>query len=176
MLDADVHLSGGETGPFRAIEESTLAHLTDQRARSDVYAWYNVSGTIGSAFGLVICGWAIHYLHTNLGWQLIDGYRAIFCGYALVGLAKVFLVSVLSNSVELSGPEKVEAQSRGAGNTAESTPLLGEETPEEELNPVSIKSGKGPMLPTISQESVRVISTLCLLFALDSFATGLAPL
>ena len=30
--------SGNEIGPFRAVEESTVAHLTDQNNRSDIYA------------------------------------------------------------------------------------------------------------------------------------------
>lgn len=39
--------SGNEAGPFRAIEESTLAQLTPFRDRDDVFAWYNLIGTLG---------------------------------------------------------------------------------------------------------------------------------
>jgi MFS family permease len=31
--------SGNEIGPFRAVEESTLAHLVPEAQRSDVYTW-----------------------------------------------------------------------------------------------------------------------------------------
>jgi MFS family permease len=34
--------SGNEIGPFRAVEESTLAHLVEEGERSDVYTWYVV--------------------------------------------------------------------------------------------------------------------------------------
>ena len=39
--------SGNEIGPFRAIEESILAQLTNSKARSDIYAWYNLIGNLG---------------------------------------------------------------------------------------------------------------------------------
>lgn len=43
--------SGNEIGPFRAVEESTLAQLIEASARSDIFAWYVVIGTLGTAFG-----------------------------------------------------------------------------------------------------------------------------
>ena len=32
--------SGNEIGPFRAVEESTLAQLISPEARTDIFAWY----------------------------------------------------------------------------------------------------------------------------------------
>ena len=43
--------SGNEIGPFRAVEESTIAQLTEAETRSDVFAWYVVFGTLGTAGG-----------------------------------------------------------------------------------------------------------------------------
>ena len=43
--------SGNEIGPFRAVEESTLAQLSEASTRSDIFAWYVVVGTLGTAFG-----------------------------------------------------------------------------------------------------------------------------
>lgn len=43
--------SGNEIGPFRAVEESTLAQLSEATTRSDIFAWYVVVGTLGTAFG-----------------------------------------------------------------------------------------------------------------------------
>jgi MFS family permease len=34
--------SGNEIGPFRAVEESTLAHLVPESQRADVFTWYNI--------------------------------------------------------------------------------------------------------------------------------------
>jgi len=44
-------VSGNEIGPFRALEESTLAHLTSAEQRSDIFAWYALVGTAGTSLG-----------------------------------------------------------------------------------------------------------------------------
>ena len=41
--------SGNEIGPFRAVEESTLAHLTPHEHLRDIFAWYSLIGTAGAA-------------------------------------------------------------------------------------------------------------------------------
>ena len=48
--------SGNEIGPFRAVEESTIAHLTHADHRAHVFAWYTLIGTTGMASGLMVCG------------------------------------------------------------------------------------------------------------------------
>ena len=159
--------SGNEIGPFRAIEESVVAHLTASRQRSDVYAWYSLFGTAGTAFGMMTCGWVIHHLCFDLGWDLVKAYRIIFWGYAVLGLCRLVLAAVLSPAVEAEKKKPVEA------STSESTPLLGGETGPK---PVKERRGLRALLPEISDESARVMISLCVLFALDSFASGLAPL
>lgn len=66
--------SGNEIGPFRAVEESTLAHLTDVKTRSDIFALYVVAGTLGTAGGSLLAGWvSICYLSGPV-WELFaDG-------------------------------------------------------------------------------------------------------
>ncbi|EFY93794.1 MFS transporter [Metarhizium acridum CQMa 102] len=71
--------SGNEIGPFRAVEESIVAHLTTHEQRSDVYAWYSLLGTAGTAFGIMACGWAAHAL-VRAGWELGEAYRLVFWG------------------------------------------------------------------------------------------------
>ncbi len=39
--------SGNEIGPFRAVEENVVAHLTTSATRSDIYAWYTLLGNAG---------------------------------------------------------------------------------------------------------------------------------
>ncbi|PKS13182.1 hypothetical protein jhhlp_000527 [Lomentospora prolificans] len=168
--------NGGETGPFRAIEESTVAHLTNTRRRSDIYAWYNVSGTIGSAFGMIICGWVTQYLHAVLGWPLVESYRVMFYGYASIGALKILLVSRLSRAVEWDTEGREVTSPLLSSNGTETTPLLRENVSRTSANSSSTGPGNGLALPSISRESIKVMSVLCLLFALDAFATGLSPL
>ncbi|KFX99550.1 hypothetical protein O988_03785 [Pseudogymnoascus sp. VKM F-3808] len=155
--------SGKEVGPFRAVEESTLAHLTDKEVRADIFAWYTLIGAGGYAFGLLVCGWMVEELKALDGWDDIHAYRAIFFAYSVFGLIKLLLVFALSKDCEAK-PEPPQ------GNRDEEAPLLGVEEPSR-----SRRSFFG-LLSHISPESLAVLFQLCLLFGLDSFASGLIPL
>jgi MFS family permease len=159
--------SGNEIGPFRAIEESTLAHLTPAANRGDIYAWYSLFGTAGTAFGMMVTGWVINYLRQGLGWEVVKTYRTVFWAYAVFGLIKLCLALALSKAVEA---EKKVAPTPDP----ETAPLLGDgaedEEPKKKGNWITSK------LPEISSESRIIVINLCILFALDAFASGLAPL
>ncbi|KAL7947810.1 major facilitator superfamily domain-containing protein [Trichoderma barbatum] len=173
--------SGNEIGPFRAIEESVVAHLTEPASRSDVYAWYSLLGTTGTAFGLVTGGWVVQYVSTGLHWELLDAYRLIFFGYAAAGLVKLCLALLLSSAVEAdekASPTKGAIESIGAGNgNTETTPLLGDgrehsQADEEQKS----RSRVAALLPDISREGYAIMTSLCVFFALDAFASGLASM
>lgn len=179
---SDAVISGREIGPFRAVEESTVAHLTTAGDRSDIYAWYSLLGNAGTAFGMITCGRVIHHLDEDLGWQLVDAYRMVFYGYAALGVVKITLALMLSGAVELEKPAAEEQPAPAStSNSEETAPLLAGETaesdtPERDTAPKAANSRGRALLSGISRESVRVMVSLCLLFALDSFASGLAPL
>ena len=161
--------SGNELGPFRAIEESVLAHLTPKESRSDVFAWYNLLGHAGAAFGLLSCGGVVKHLKAG-GWDEIATHRAIFVAYSVVGTIKLLLTLGLSNNVELQPVKPVVAD-----EASETAPLLGGTNGSTTTNPVKPDSPRG-WLPNISKEGRIIIINLCLLFSIDSFASGLAPL
>lgn len=155
--------SGNEIGPFRAIEESTLAHLSPSAVRPDIFAWYSLIGTAGTAFGMMTCGWAVHHMTSN-GLYYIQAYRYIFFAYAAIGLIKFALACALSKKVEAEKEVKLR------GDT-EITPLLDDGSTDQPK-----KKARSSLIPNISKESRVIVVNLCLLFALDSFASGLAPL
>ncbi|KAH6894669.1 major facilitator superfamily domain-containing protein [Thelonectria olida] len=162
--------SGNEIGPFRAVEESIVAHLTTPSNRSDIYAWYSLVGAAGTAFGVMTCGWVVQHLTDGLGWQIEKAYRVVFLAYAALGLVKFLLTLCLSSAVEAEKKPQKPIQ-----GDAESAPLLGDRpiaVPEQPKQKASIRS----LLPDISRSSLPVIVPLCLLFMMDSFASGLAPL
>ncbi|KAK4098425.1 MFS general substrate transporter [Parathielavia hyrcaniae] len=166
--------SGNEIGPFRAVEESIVAHLTPAADRSDVYAWYSLAGTAGIALGMVTCGWAVEGARSALGWSLLDAYRAVFLAYAVLGLVKLGLALALSANVEADEAPSFETNNSGGGPT-DTMPLL---NPDLKSRP---ETGNRPrwwaaLFPQVSPESKGITVALCLLFALDSFASGLAPL
>lgn len=74
--------NGNEIGPFRAIEESTLAYLSLPKARADIFAWHSLIGFAGTAFGMMACGWVLHLLQYEYVWQAICAHQTIFYEYA----------------------------------------------------------------------------------------------
>ncbi|KAM0457988.1 hypothetical protein ACHAPV_001355 [Trichoderma viride] len=170
--------SGNEIGPFRAIEESVVAHLTEPASRSDVYAWYSLLGQAGVAFGLMTCGWVIQYLSTSLQWEHVDAYRLAFLGYAAVGLLKMTLTLLLSSAVEADGKApatKKKVISNQAGDT-ETSPLLGSANANGSLQATEQQNGRGrlsSLLPDISREGYAIMTSLSFFFAIDCLASGI---
>ena len=166
--------SGNEVGPFRAVEESVVADLTpSSSARLCLSA-----GTAGTALGMVTCGWAVEAATARLGWTLLDAYRAVFVAYAALGVVKLVLALALSPAVEADEKPQREASAADDVSAEETTPLLPDGTPEE-TQTKKVNAARRwwtAMLPQLSPESKGITAALCLLFALDSFASGLAPL
>ncbi|OQE01623.1 hypothetical protein PENVUL_c042G05720 [Penicillium vulpinum] len=156
--------SGNEIGPFRAIEESTLAHLTPHELLSDVFAWYSLIGTAGSATGMLVCGWIINSLESIHGWAFIPACRIIFFVYAGVGVVKLIFTLGLSGKVEVQKEEPQEQSS-------ETRPLLAEQAAQD----VEPPKKKG-LFSSIEKDLWSLVIRLFILFGVDSFASGLASL
>ncbi|HYK94657.1 MAG TPA: MFS transporter [Candidatus Dormibacteraeota bacterium] len=92
--------SGNEVGPFLPIEQSSLTEVTPSNRRTNIYAWYNVVGSVATALGALVSGFAVGALQAA-GWTDLDAYRALLVGYAIVGLAIVPIVRLVSPSVEV---------------------------------------------------------------------------
>jgi len=77
--------TGGEVGPFLAVEQACLAQLTDARDRTRVFAWYNVVGYGATALGALGCGLAAEALQ-HAGWTPLASYRALLGAYGALGV------------------------------------------------------------------------------------------
>jgi hypothetical protein len=117
---------------------------------------------------MMVCGWLLNYITGDLGWDEVAAYRAVFWGYAAVGLIKLCLAMALSKACE------AEKKAPPPAADPETAPLLGDSAEDEE--PKKKRSKLLSMLPEISKESRIIVLNLCILFALDAFASGLAPL
>ncbi|OAQ95726.1 hypothetical protein LLEC1_02834 [Akanthomyces lecanii] len=160
--------AGNEIGPFRAVEESIVAHLTAKEHRAEIYAWYTLFAPAGSAFGMMASGWAIEAARSQLHWSLLSAYRGAFVAYAVLGLLKFLLTVMLSRKVELE-PTPIAP----ADTVDERAPLLSNGAAAETL---AKKSRLASLLPHISPESKKITAMLCVLFAIDSLGSGLASL
>lgn len=169
--------SGNEIGPFRAVEESTLAHLVAEDKRSDVYTWYVVLAVLGTSTGLAVGGVAVDSLQAIEGWTDLDAYRAIFWVYTGVGCIKALMTLFLSQSCEHSGWNDQGSKSAAS---AETEPLLnGDETdnldtPAREETPRKSKKF-WHSISKISKSSRVTLIKLCSLFFLDSLGSGMVP-
>ncbi|KAK3328191.1 major facilitator superfamily domain-containing protein [Cercophora scortea] len=162
--------SGNEIGPFRAVEESILAHLTAKEERSDIFAWYTLIGTAGAALGTITCGWMVQLLSVRDGWTNDSAYRVVFILYAALGVAKLLLVFCLSPAVELS-PKDTEY--REEPTEEDNLIPAGLTEPSSKPQTTTLQRIKS-LFPTISPVSISILSRLLVLFTLDSFASGLA--
>jgi hypothetical protein len=161
--------SGNEIGPFRAIEESTLAHLSAADARRDIFVWYSLVGTVGSGSGMITCGWLVHTLQAKKEWSHVQSYQAMFFGYSAIGAVKFAISCNLSKRCERE-IEDVDLLD------PETAPLLADRNAPVNSAQKRNKWVKKSVLPSISKESRSIFIKLAILFALDSFGSGLAPL
>ncbi|KAL4923330.1 putative MFS transporter [Aspergillus undulatus] len=182
--------SGNEIGPFKAVEESSLAHLTPDELLRDILLWYNLIGTAGTALGVMTCGWAINLLQTERGWGYIAACRTIFFVYAAVGTIKFLLSVCMSQKVEAEKKKKKKKKSQlkrsssGNGNgsdTGETQPLLGDRPENGPVSQSQSQSQPQPERKSIlsflgDREIVSLVIRLFILFGIDSFASGLASL
>jgi Major Facilitator Superfamily len=157
--------------------------LIPSSERSSVLAWYILLGTTGTAGGTILCGWTTQSLQVHRGWTPLESYRVVFWAYAVLGLIKFGLALILTEAAE-QGKQSKQAKAIANGETR---PLLGDQqngapppqTPGSEEHPPKQSSsliGKfKSILPTLSPESASLVLRLCLLFAIDSIASGLTP-
>ncbi|KJR88285.1 MFS transporter [Sporothrix schenckii 1099-18] len=101
-----ISATGGDFGPFRAVEESMLSELTNPNTRADVLVWYVTTSALGSAVGTEVAGRAVHYLNSDsaaggMGWPLRQAYHACYWAYAAMGILNLVLSLMLSTKSEL---------------------------------------------------------------------------
>lgn len=142
-----------------------MAHLTPHELLSDVFAWYSLIGTAGSAMGMLVCGWIINSLESIHGWEFIPACRIIFFVYAGVGVVKLIFTLGLSEKVEVQKEEPQE-------QISETQPLLVEAVGRD-IEPATRKKW---LFPSIEKDLWSLVIRLFILFGVDSFASGLASL
>jgi MFS family permease len=165
-----ISATGGDCGPFRAIEESILSGLTTSKTRNDVLAWYVTSTTMAASVGTELAGRVIHYLQGREGWTLVDAYHAVFWVLIGMGLVNMALTCMLSNECEATpAPPPTE----------EAEILLDDRNSSEDDNDSTSKgyqpTKKPSRLQQISPATRSVMYKVWALLALDSFADGMTP-
>jgi MFS family permease len=96
---------GNEVGPFLPIEQAALAHVVTPSSRTQMFAWYTLTGSFATALGSV-CGGLISQSLKKATVPLVDGYRAVLFLYAFLGLVLLVVFSRLSSATEVSEVER----------------------------------------------------------------------
>lgn len=93
--------SGNEVGPFLSIEQAALSHIVPAATRTEVFAWYTLSGSLATALG-ALCGGGLAQALQHASVTHVQSYRAVVFLYAALGAGLAFPFLRLSNSVEAS--------------------------------------------------------------------------
>jgi MFS family permease len=93
--------SGQEVGPFLPIEQAALSQVVPDRARTDVFAWYTLAGSLATALGALAAGFLTNALQRT--WAPVDSYRAVVVAYACLGVVIGIVVAATSPDVEAGG-------------------------------------------------------------------------
>lgn len=153
---------GGEVGPFRSIEQSSLALLAPHEARSDVYAWYTFSGYFCLALGSFVCGAALDWL-TVQGYTPLQSYKLVFWVYGLVAAVLGVLCLFLTKNMELE-PKPAAAEPETTVESAQTT---------EQTQLIPGQKKKRRFVPELSSDVLAIVIKLSILFGLDAFALSL---
>lgn len=171
--------SGGEVGPFRSIEQSSIASLVLAEHRSDIYAWYTFLGAFCAALGSVLCGKLVDWAQLSLKYTLLDSYKLAFGGYTVLAVILVILSFTISSGIEVGTPLPTTGVSVSSPNGAGDTPDAAEELARllpETAQPKKKKFTLSSLFPKLLRSIVDIVVKLSLLFALDSFASSLVSM
>jgi MFS family permease len=106
--------SGNEIGPFLSVEQAGLAQLVPDERRTQIFAWYNLSGSFATASGALAGGWLSQALQGS-GVPVLESYRAVLLGYALGGVVLLILFLGLSATIEVPAIVPQNAAKRTLG-------------------------------------------------------------
>lgn len=112
--------SGSEIGPFMAIELSALAEVSSNSQRTALMAWYNLFGSLASAFGALTCGTVVDFLiGPKCGYSLRQAGSLMMLIYGIVQIGQLMCFLQLSNRIEV--PPKTPPSTPAARGHADTT-------------------------------------------------------
>lgn len=94
--------SGNEVGPFLSIEQAALSHIVPATARTEVFAWYTMAGSLATALGALFAGFITQALQQT-SMTAVASYRAVVLLYAALGILLALVFMRLSALVEVDG-------------------------------------------------------------------------
>jgi MFS family permease len=93
--------SGNEIGPFLSVEQASLSQLASDDRRTDVFAWYNLAGSLATASGS-LCGGLVAQFLESMGLTGVACHRPLVIAYGVVGILLAVAFATLSSRVEVA--------------------------------------------------------------------------
>lgn len=165
--------SGGEIGPFKAVEESILAGLVPKEDRPHLFGWYVVIGSLAASLATFLGGWLNEVVNVDGGSNggLMAYYRWVFLAYAVLGCVKLLLSLALSKRCEPRSRRPVSPPQAQSNEATEREPLLSHTQAAQASASDPEVAATTPAEQTFG---LGRFAGLCLLFAIDSFGSGMA--
>jgi MFS family permease len=107
--------SGNEVGPFLSIEQAALSHIVPSPSRTEVFAWYTLTGSLATAVG-ALCGGFVTQALQQTSMAPVASYRVVVLMYAALGMLLAFLFTRLSVLVEVAVVPGSSVSTTGIGN------------------------------------------------------------
>ncbi|KAF2035780.1 MFS general substrate transporter [Setomelanomma holmii] len=182
-----ISVTGADCGPFRAVEESILSGMTDEKTRSDVLSWYVTATTMAGAIGAEVAGRTVKALEKSSG-NTTKAFHALFWAYAAFGMVGSILCLGLSKRCEAAGEKRPEMRERGRDSGEEEEVLLEAMTPSttDGFDEAEQRRARRQDIATqppkkqsyfsqISKSTRSIMFKLWILLAIDSLADGMTP-
>ncbi|KAF2636220.1 MFS transporter-like protein [Massarina eburnea CBS 473.64] len=185
-----ISVTGADCGPFRAVEESVLSGLTDDKTRSDVLTWYITATTMAGAIGSEVAGRVVSWVEKSSG-DVKKAYHILFWGYAGFGVVGFIICLGLSERCEAAGEKREmreRGRPRGSVDDEEEEVLLEVMTPSttdgfdhavenaEQRRAIRVpEKKKQSYFSQISKPTRRIMYPLWILLSIDSLADGMTP-
>ena len=163
-----ISTSGGECGPFQAIEQAALTDAVIEACGGGaaevavLYGYYNMVGYLGQAAGALASGVAVAALRGGpLHLSALDAYRAVFAFYGGIGLLMALLYATMTQRAEPRHKAPAAADASAADAAAAEAPRC----------PAALSA----LLPRLNfglrrPESKYIVARLSVMFAMDAFA------
>jgi MFS family permease len=94
-------VSGGEVGPFQAVEQAALSHILPDRERTRIFGWYSLAGFFAAATGALAAGLLVQGV-LAIGAPRADAYRVVILGYSAIGLLLALAFGRLTRAIEVA--------------------------------------------------------------------------
>ena len=103
--------SGNEVGPFLPIEQASLTQIVSDEKRTKIFAWYNLIGSLATAFGALFAGWGVQ-LAREEGLAQLESYRLVLIAYAAMAIFLGLIFWRVSPAVEMLAGNQIQAPSQ----------------------------------------------------------------